>query len=95
MFIVKEYGWRISFKRVPHTSNPSRFNTLCRIQDSADKNAPLIGLAFLHPKDKPDKLTGKKIALKNALFMGQKDKPIRAVVWKAFWQWVEAWPQSG
>jgi len=49
------------------------------------------GVAKLHPKDRPDKITGKKIALQRALADGQLSKPERTRVWAAFWAWVKNW----
>lgn len=59
------------------------------------------GKATLHPNEQPDKINGKKVALKRAMqnscgtycpvFLSKSD---RTEVWKAFWQWVSTWPLS-
>jgi hypothetical protein len=63
------------------------------------------GIAKLHPKDKPDKIVGKKIALRNAIGVWIEyskkwqyncadfyNKPVRTAIWTAFWNWVSQWP---
>ena len=96
---------RIDFYRVPHPDNESRFDTVCRIT-YYDDLPPFIGVAKLHPNDSPDKVIGKKVALKNALIHSREhrgpfkgeiiihwryEKGRRNVIWKAFWAWVESW----
>ena len=80
---------RVKFYQVPHPENESRFDTVCRI--NYDGLPPFIGVAKLHPNDKPDKIIGKKIALANAMHGRIKLKDNRTVIWKAFLQWVESW----
>jgi len=55
------------------------------------------GIAKLHPNDQPDKIVGKKIALRNALEKAvpchpnklyTHNKQVRTAIWKTFWGWV-------
>lgn len=87
-------------------STSGRYDTLCSIYlhyDPMPKDpiTQYSGKAILHPDDQPDKINGKKIALKRAMqnscdtycpmFFRKFD---RTEVWKAFWQWVSTWPLS-
>ncbi|MHC4526244.1 MAG: hypothetical protein ACYS29_00090 [Planctomycetota bacterium] len=79
MFTANQY--KIVFKRVWHDHNDvldichnnhcdGRYDTKCEIWLDSRPNATLpafIGIARLHPNDKPDKIVGKKIALRNAI----------------------------
>lgn len=63
--------------------------------------------SVLHPQDKYDKIKGKKIALTKAMIdhyefkevngktvkvpIWRFDKVDRAIIWQAFWNWVDSW----
>lgn len=64
----------------------------------------ISGTARLHPNDCPDKIVGKKIALRNAIGVWDAEneewiyncaefynKPVRTAIWKAFHAWVDQW----
>ena len=60
-----------------------------------------VGIAKLHPNDRPDKIIGKKVALQNAIWDGYQEdsrlclrKPARTAIWKAFWKWVDSWSKQ-
>jgi len=109
MFTVDNY--RIVFKRRWHNrvtdingkyiSGNGRYDVICDIYVSDLKvpsigNVPIYkGIARLHPNDMPDRIVGKKIALRNALKKGENAdfwrQAAREVIWKAFWSWVESW----
>ncbi len=93
MFEVENY--RISFhKSLPLFSEPisGRFDTVCVIDIKHCPEYPCSckGTAYLHPKDMPNKIIGKKVALTKAL-ASMADKHLRTIIWKAFWKWVESW----
>lgn len=101
---------------MPETNG--RYDTKCEIyvtQDNAvvgsnlelvyQKEPRFTGIARLHPNDTPDKVVGKKIALRKAIgvwFDYHKEwhyncadfykKGVRTAIWKAFWNWVADWP---
>ena len=81
---------RIDFYRVPHSDNLSRSDTVCQIK-YADNLMPFVGVAKLHPNDRPDKIIGKKVALANAMHGRIQRKDHRTIIWKAFFQWVDSW----
>lgn len=115
MFHVNQY--KIVFKRVWHkrmvtpqelkyVSGNGRYDTKCEIYDIGDGVKTLTprftGIARLHPNDKPNKIVGKKIALRNAMGYGVTNwgsfgyadfytKEVRTAIWKAFWGWVSQW----
>ena len=70
-----------------------RYDTVCEIYIRDIKFPSYTGIAKLHPNDRPDKIVGKKIALRNAMkeYRHVFDKGIRTVIWKAFFAWVESW----
>ena len=53
------------------------------------KEPTFTGVAKLHPNDQPDKIIGKKIALRNAT--KDWDKVSRTLIWTHFWGWVADW----
>ena len=69
MFKVNEYI--IVFKRVWQERKSSysngRYDTKCEIYLHTRETPDFTGIARLHPNDKPDKIVGKKIALRNAM----------------------------
>lgn len=88
-----------------------RYDTVCEIwleQGNVRMEVPrFTGIAKLHPNDKPDKIVGKKIALRNAIGVWDSvneewsyscaeffDKAVRTAIWRAFWVWVASWPVS-
>jgi len=97
-----------------------RYDTVCEIytrdktmvgkgfEPVFQKNPSFTGIAKLHPNDRPDKIVGKKIALRNALgsrkFSGDPEpayncvdfycKAVRSVIWAAFSNWVSQWPHQ-
>ena len=90
-------------------ANDGRYDTICEIyvKDDTQEVPNFTGIAKLHPNDTPDKIVGKKIALRNAI--GTWDsvrkewdyncanfykKGVRIDIWKAFWAWVESWSRS-
>lgn len=82
--------YKIRFERALKTDT-----TYCQIY-LYEANAPVMvvgkGVAHLHPKDKYDKVIGKKVALTKALREHQYfDKVMRREVWIAFWLWVGSW----
>jgi hypothetical protein len=50
-------------------------------------------IAYLHPKDKYDKVIGKKIALTKALAKCSSvfTKKVLKEIWVAFWEWAANW----
>jgi hypothetical protein len=81
-------------------------DTMCEIwmigdgsyETSPPKAPDYTGQVRLHPNDRPDKITGKKLALLRAMlvFPGVykprfKAKVYRARIWEAFWAWVDSW----
>lgn len=98
MFKVGRYT--VTFKRHFHREpSHGRYDTVCTILvDGSERKAyAYLGVAKLHPKDQPDKVVGKKIALAHALAekqfvsVRQFDKYARTEIWQAFWAWVESW----
>ncbi len=103
--------FKIRFERINKTAS-GRFDTKCWIYCKAEEPYPYSwmkipycsGKAVLHPNDKPDRVLGKKIALRNALFnrfgsikgplYHEEFKPwsIRKMIWEGFWRWVGCWP---
>ncbi len=110
--MFKAAGYTITFKRIWHlvrnkegnecfaredgAIKSGRYDTLCQIRVTGTSVSYWTGAAKLHPKDKPDKIIGKKIALARALdrkgefFLKCK----RKAIWKAFWAWVASWPDQ-
>jgi hypothetical protein len=78
------------------TDRPSnRYDTVCLAYQ--DNEFWVWTIAFLHPNDRPDKLIGKKVALTKLLklfFPIKSDKQTRALIWKAFWKWIEGWKEN-
>ena len=97
-----------------------RYDTVCEIYHTSDKckvsseskqiiyrlKPSFTGIARLHPNDRPDKIVGKKIALRKA--MGEYNpetecliyncadfynKSVRTAIWKAFRKWVKSWTE--
>jgi hypothetical protein len=100
MFTVGKY--KVTFKRKWHHyltgGTHGRYNTHCAIFRCDDPEPAFTGRAKLHPNDQPDKIVGKKIALKNAMWFGARLEPnlclrreVRTEIWQAFWAWVESW----
>jgi len=103
--------------KMPETNG--RYDTVCEIyvQDKSmsgggfrhvyKEEPSFIGVAKLHPNDRPDKIVGKKIALRNAMGRRRRsingkfiyewncanfyNKPIRTAIWDAFRTWVANW----
>lgn len=90
-----------------------RYDTKCEIyvhQPGAEKTEGkprFIGIAKLHPNDQPDKIIGKKIALRNAIGVWDAEseewsyscseffnKEVRSTIWTHFWAWVADWPNQ-
>lgn len=92
MFQVGDYI--VTFMRLWRDKKCGRYDTSCAITYIGYGDSHL-GVAYLHPNDKPDKIIGKKVALGKALESGGADKELRRMIWKAFWQWVSGWPNSG
>jgi len=104
MFTVNEY--KIVFKRRwqnkctdfngKYLLGDGRYDTVCEIyvkDNGAYSQKPCFtGIAKLHPNDRPDKIIGKKIALRNAMVVW--DHVSRTPIWKAFWGWVASWPHQ-
>ena len=96
MFIVSNYQISfVKFYSLILSKNRGRFDTICRIQNINTKENHFLptyrGKAYLNPKDNPNKIIGKKIALTRALVSMKADKYLRTIIWKAFWKWVESW----
>ena len=78
-------GYKIVFRRQWHQPRPQsefedipdnngRYDTVCEIWEANDDlSSRFVGVAKLHPKDKLNKVLGKKIALLNAM--------IKRIVW--------------
>ena len=77
-------GYKIVFRRQWHQPRPQsefedipdnngRYDTVCEIWEANDDFCDFVGVAKLHPKDKLNKVLGKKIALLNAM--------IKRIVW--------------
>ena len=101
-----------------YVDGDGRYDTICEIYTVDDtmvgsgfrkvyhKEPTFTGIAKLHPNDKPDKIIGKKIALKNAISNRQTleehmkrdlhhfDKEVRTAIWKAFFSWVTSWKKA-
>jgi len=114
MFTVNEY--KMVFKRRWHQTRlqaedygsgyiipdgDGRYDTVCEIWISGLEVPRFTGVAKLHPNDQPDKIVGKKIALRNAIIdrgaynnWAFQDKSIRSAIWKAFWAWVATWAKK-
>jgi len=113
MFTIGDY--KIVFRRRWHLRTSDygngRYDTVCEIcvkENGAYYQKPkFTGIAKLHPNDKPDKIVGKKIALRNAIGVWIEyskewqyncadfyNKPVRTAIWTAFWTWVSSWPVS-
>lgn len=79
MFTVDAY--KIVFKRVWHydigvpARKSGRYDTKCEIYLCTRETPYFIGIARLHPNDKPDKIVGKKIALFRAMGLYYKKVP--------------------
>jgi hypothetical protein len=93
MFKTDKY--KITFERVSVLHNDKRFDTCCRIFNISHPE-DFIGcqIACLNPKDKYDKIIGKKIALTKTLKYINMDKVERAEIWQAFWEWVNSWEEQ-
>ena len=116
MFHVNEY--KIVFRRMWHLYDldghgvihrNGRYDTRCEIyiiqNPQQDIELPAFtGIAKLHPNDQPDKIVGKKIALRNAIGVWLEyykewqyscadfyNKEVRTDIWRAFWVWVATW----
>ena len=108
MFTVNEY--KIVFKRRWHQPRPQvmfkfeyipenngRYDTVCEIWIPELEVPLFVGVVRLHPNDKPDKITGKKLALLKAMTGTEaayrfSAKSTRTEIWQAFWSWVSSWP---
>ena len=88
MFKVGKY--KVVFKRNIFKNN---HQTVCTVTVTEYPGQyDYCGLANLHPKDQPDKVTGKKQSLKDAMVKTNfANKHERTLIWKAFWVWVESW----
>ena len=94
----------------PFHKNDGRYDTKCEIYCLNETrksyyNIPTFtGIARLHPNDTPDKIVGKKIALRNAIGVWDDEneewsyscadffyKKVRTAIWKAFWGWISLW----
>lgn len=60
-------GYRIVFRRIWHENNRCRYDTLCEIFIPGLEVPRFTGIARLHPNDNPDRITGKKVALRDAM----------------------------
>lgn len=91
MFTINDY--QISFRK-SHSliirKNRGHFDTICII-DGKHSEYIFRGVAYLHPKDTPNRITGKKVALTKALANMGATKLLRTEIWNAFWKWVESW----
>ena len=91
--------------KMPETNG--RYDTVCEIWISGLEVPRFTGIAKLHPNDRPDKIVGKKIALRNAMGRRRRsingkfiyewncanfyNKPVRTAIWDAFRTWVANW----
>ena len=92
MFKTDKYKIRFQRKTNLRLKKYQGFDTYCYIYYLGSEDKPsVIGVAWLNPKDRYDKLKGKKIALVRALKNFRIDKYERTIIWKAFWKWVESW----
>ena len=116
MFTVNEY--KIVFKKRWQNRctdlkgkfllGDGRYDTVCEIwleKGNVRMEVPrFTGIAKLHPNDRPDKLLGKKIALRKAIGVWDAEneewsyscsdffnKSVRTAIWKNFWAWVATW----
>ena len=84
--------YKIRFHR-NKTPGKVEFDTHCQIflQD-VENSSPLvaIGVAHLNPKDRYNKIIGKKIALTRALRWNF-PKPLRKMIWAAFYKEFGRW----
>lgn len=94
MFDTKNY--KVWFKRRSGIQlRRDGFDTMCNICRS-DGHFLAADIAWLHPKDKYDKITGKKVALTKALvrYPGMFNKQQRTEIWWGFWEWVRSWKEK-
>jgi len=95
MFITKmpiTGNFKISFQR-QDSHIRGKVDTLCEIRRINSENSLISSAtAHLHPKDKYDKVKGKKVALTKALAKCLLfDKIDRGCFWLDFRHWVNSW----
>ena len=90
----------------PVYEGTGRFGVTCFIYQEGVEEAISVGSVLIHKGDQPDRVIGKKYALRKALikkayFVGKRhviiwqwDKHIRTKIWDAFWDWVESWDKK-
>ena len=61
--------------------DPATLNTFCLVEIDGKKS---WGVARLHPKDKFNYRTGRKVALTNVL--KSESKPVRKLIWNHYWK---------
>lgn len=91
MFKTDKY--KIIFERKENLQlHKGKFDTWCYLYDINSLEIPIAkNCAWLNPKDRYDKILGKKIALTKTLDIACLDKVERTEIWIAFWNWVESW----
>ena len=89
----------------PVYEGTGRFGVTCFIAKEGRQEDMCIGIGsvLIHKGDQPDRILGKKYALRKALikqayFVGKRhiivwrlEKEKRTKIWKAFWTWTETW----
>ena len=90
----------------PVYEGTGRFGVTCFIYQEGVEEVISVGSVLIHKGDQPDRVIGKKYALRKALikkayFVGKRhviiwqwDKHMRTKIWDAFWEWVESWDKK-
>jgi hypothetical protein len=92
--MFKTENYTIRFKR-NRTHQGDGFHTVCSIYRQNGITFLSAEIAFLHPKDRYNKITGKKVALTKALarYPNMFTKQQRKEIWEGFWKWVKGWKE--
>jgi len=91
----------------PVYKGTGRFGVTCFIQQEGIEEDIYIGSVLIHKGGQPDRVTGKKYALRKAMIAAEGldtdghlaiiwyfPKRQRTEIWKAFWEWVESWDKK-
>ena len=90
----------------PVYEGTGRFGVTCFIYQEGVEEAISVGSVLIHKGDQPDRIIGKKYALRKALIkkayfvekrhviIWQWDKHMRTKIWDAFWDWIESWDKK-
>jgi len=91
----------------PVYEGTGRFGVTCFIYQEGVEEAISVGSVLIHKGDQPDRVIGKKYALRKALRVADVwndnkqitctllfPKQKRTEIWDAFWDWVESWDKK-